>query len=289
MSVRTWTSLELLRWTAGYFREHGVSSPRLDAELLLAHALDMKRIDLYLEFERPVGAAGRDRFRELVRRRARDRVPVAYLTGVREFWSKSFGVTEDVLIPRPETETLVRVAAELTPSNVAEIGVGSGAVCGSLASELPDARFVAVDCSAAALRVARRNLESLGSADRVQLVRGDGLGALAGPFDLIVSNPPYVPTRELDKLAPEIQHEPRLALDGGPDGLELIRQLAEAAPRALAAGGRLVLEIGQDQAPRVAELLRGVGAGEIRAHEDLAGVERVVSARFERERARGEA
>ncbi len=280
-----WTPLALVRWTAGYFGEHGLASPRLDAEVLLAHVLGLRRIDLYLQFDRPVQADERARFRELVRLRAAKRVPVAYLTGVREFWSRSFEVGPAVLIPRPETETLVRAALELPASRVLEIGVGSGAVAAALALERPELSVVATDCSAAALAVARANLERLGVAERVQLrdgdVAADGLGAQGdGPFDVIVSNPPYIARGELADLEPELQHEPPLALDGGPDGLDVIRRILHAGPGLLAADGAILLEIGCGQAPAVASLMESAGARQVETRRDYAGIERVVAGRF---------
>lgn len=279
MSERVWTPLELLSWTTEFFREHGVEKARLDAELLLAHVLGVERIDLYVQFERPVAPALRARFRELVRSRATERVPVAYLTGVREFWSLPIQVTQDVLIPRPETELLVRTAAAHRPRRVAEIGVGSAAVVCALAYELPEAEFVAVDCSEAALEVARKNLEQQGLASRVELRCGDGATVLEPGFDVVVCNPPYVPSGELAGLAPELAHEPRIALDGGPDGLDFIRRLVVSAPE-LVGCGWLLLEIGHDQAERVTGLLNDAGAKEVTAHRDLAGIERVLQARF---------
>ena len=279
MSAPALTPLELVSRTAGYFERHGIDRPRLDAEVLLAHVLGLSRIDLYVHFERPVGAGERDRYRELVRSRARDRVPVAYLTGEQEFWSRPFLVTPEVLIPRPETELLVRCAADLAPRRVAEVGVGSGAVAGALACELPEAEIAAVDCCEAALAVAAENLERLGVADRITLLCGNCTEPLSGTFDLLVSNPPYVPTDALAGLQPEVRHEPRLALDGGPDGLDLVRRLAERAP-ALVPGGWLLLEIGCGQTAAVADLLRDAGACEVAVEKDLAGIERVMRARF---------
>jgi len=280
MSAEEWKLMELVRWTTDYFKQHDVPSPRLDAELLLAHVLDLKRIDLYLAFDQPVAAGDRARFRELVRRRAKERCPVAYLTGVREFWSMSFRVTPDVLIPRPETETLVRVAADLKPRRLVELGVGSGCVSAALARELPDAEIVAIDCSPAALDIARQNLASLGYGDRVRLVEASDLAGLDGPFDLVVSNPPYVQAGEIDGLAPELRHEPRVALDGGPDGLHAVRQLCAEAPALLERPGYLALEIGLGQAEAVEELLREAGATEVRTFPDLAGIPRVALGRF---------
>lgn len=280
MSAEEWKLMDLVRWTTDYFKQHDVPSPRLDAELLLAHVLDLERMDLYLAFDQPVAAADRARYRELVRRRAKERWPVAYLTGTREFWSMSFRVTPDVLIPRPETETLVRVAADLKPRRIVELGVGSGCVSAALARELPDAEIIAIDCSPAALEVARQNLEGLGLAERVTLVQATGLSELDGPFDLIVSNPPYVRAGDLDGLAPELRHEPRIALDGGPDGLHAVRRLCAEAPALLERPGYLALEIGVGQADAVTELVREAGATEVRTFPDLAGVPRVILARF---------
>ena len=280
MSTEDWKLMDLVRWTADYFKQHDVPSPRLDAELLLAHVLDLERMDLYLAFDQPVAAADRARYRELVRRRAKERWPVAYLTGAREFWSMTFRVTPDVLIPRPETETLVRVAADLKPRRLVELGVGSGCVSAALARELPDAEIVAIDCSPAALEVARQNLASLGYGERVRLVEANGLIGLDGPFDLIVSNPPYVQAGELDGLAPELRHEPRLALDGGPDGLHALRRLCAEAPALLERPGYLALEIGLGQADAVIELLREAGATEVSTFPDAAGIPRVVLGRF---------
>ena len=277
-----WTSLELVRWTADYFTRAGIPSARLDAELLLAHALGCRRLDLYLQFERPIEEAERARYRELIQRRGRERVPVAQLVGEREFWSRAFTVSADVLVPRPETEILVQATLEGPVDRVLDFGTGSGNVAAAIALERPACRVVAVDCSRKALGVAGRNLVRQGVHDRVGLVCAEGLAPVGGRFDAIVSNPPYVPTGELAGLAPELAHEPRVALDGGPDGLVVLRRLVEEAPSRLAPGGRLLLEVGAGQAPAVRELARAAGA-EVELHRDLAGIERVVVARFQGE------
>ena len=279
-SEECWTPLELVRWTADYFRTHALPSPRLDAELLLAHVLERTRLDLYLGFDRPVPAGPRARYRELVKRRAGERVPVAYLTGTREFWSLSFRVTPAVLIPRPETETLVRVALDLAAKRLVEVGTGSGCIATAIATERPDVQIVALDSSPEALALAGENLELHGLSSRVELRHATDLLGLAGEFDAIISNPPYIPTRELGELAPEVQCEPRTALDGGPDGLSLVRQLIQEAPERLARPGWLALEVGADQARSVERLLWERGASRVDIHEDLAGVERVVAAQF---------
>ncbi len=280
MSAEEWKLMDLVRWTTEFFKKHELASPRLDAELLLAHVLELSRMDLYLAFDQPVAAGDRTRYRELVRRRAKERCPVAYLTGVREFWSMEFTVTPDVLIPRPETETLVRVAVELAPRRIVELGIGSGCVSAALARELPDAEIVAIDCSREALEVARQNLTRLGFADRVRLIEASSLAGLPGPFDLVVSNPPYVRADELDGLAPELRHEPRVALDGGLDGLDAVRRLCLEAPLALGRPGSLALEIGFGQADAVEKLLREAGAEVVRTFPDLAGIPRVILGRF---------
>jgi len=282
VSGAEWTRMELVRWTADFFRQHGVPQARLDAELLLAHVLGGSRMDLYLAFDQPLGEAERTRYRELVRRRAKERVPVAYLTGRREFWSLPFRVTEDVLIPRPETETLVKAALDQKPRRILELGVGSGCISAALARELPDAELVAVDLSPRALELARENLAALALLDRVELVLGDGLRELelAGRFDLVVSNPPYVAKAELETLPPEVRHEPVLALDGGVDGLDVIRHLCAEAPARLERPGALALEVGAGQAAEVGELLRRSGAAEVETKNDLAGIPRVVLGRF---------
>jgi release factor glutamine methyltransferase len=280
VSAEEWKLMDLVRWTTEFFKKHDLASPRLDAELLLAHVLDLKRMDLYLAFDQPVAVRDRTRYRELVRRRAKERWPVAYLTGVREFWSMEFRVTPDVLIPRPETETLVRVALDLKPRRIVELGVGSGCVSAALARELPDAEIVALDCSPAALEVASQNLARLGFAERVALIEASSLVGLEGLFDLVVSNPPYVQSGDLDDLAPELRHEPRIALDGGPDGLDAVRRLCLEAPALLKRSGSLALEIGFGQAEAVEELLRASGAFGVESFPDLSGIPRVILGRF---------
>jgi len=280
--AQSWKPLDLVRWTTGYFAKHGIPTPRLDAEVLLAHVLDCTRLRLYTHFDQPIEQAERDRYRELIRRRAQDRVPVAYLTGEREFWSQRFRVSPHVLVPRSETETLVRavlshIAGE---GRVLEVGVGSGAGLAALALERPELRLVGTDISRPALDVAVANLEALGLKDRVELHCCGGLDPLDGDFTLIVSNPPYLTTRELADVAPELRHEPRIALDGGADGLDVIRSLVAGAAERLVRGGWLLLEIGAGQAQAVRDLLRAAGASRLETHPDLAGVERVVGGRF---------
>lgn len=276
------TVLELLRRTRDYFAKKGIESARLDAECLLAHALGVERIQLYVDFEKPVEEAEVSRFRELVRRRAAERVPVAQLTGRREFWSLPLAVTPDVLVPRPETETLVEVALALFPERDAElrvldVGTGSGAVALALARERPKARVTATDAAPAALEVARSNAASLGFEDRLRFEAGDLFEPVAGErFDLVVSNPPYL--AEGADVPPELAHEPRAALFAGPDGSEVLRRLARGVPEVLEPGGAAAFEVDPGQADRVAAWCRESGLDGVTVHHDLARRPRVVSA-----------
>jgi release factor glutamine methyltransferase len=281
---KDWTILELLRWTTDHFAARGIENPRLDAECLLAGALGVDRMRLYLDFDKPATAAERGVFRDLVKRRADQRVPVAQLTGRKEFWSLSLEVTEDVLVPRPDTETLVSAALGLLPANTGEkrvldVGTGSGAVALAIASERVDAHVTATDVSAAALAVAARNAQALGLADRIRLIEGSLFEPVQGArFDLVVSNPPYLAESERSTLAPELAHEPDMALFAGPDGLAVLRALIAGLPEVLAPGGGFAVELAPAQAEPVAQWCRDVGLREIRVHRDLARRARVVSA-----------
>jgi release factor glutamine methyltransferase len=277
-----WTTLELVRFTTAYFSERGVASARLDAEVLLAHVLGCRRLDLYVQFDRPADPDERARYRALIRRRTDERVPVAYLIGEREFWSQRLRVTPDVLIPRPETEVLVRAVLDRLPAGprrVADVGTGSGAIAAALALERPDLEIVAIDVSEAALAVAEENFRALGVHGRVAVCHAPLLETAPTPFDAIVSNPPYIPTATLAGLAPELHHEPRMALDGGADGLGVLRALAASACRSLRPSGLIAFEVGAGQAATVSGLLAAAGAVDHETVRDLAGVERVVCAR----------
>lgn len=285
----TWRILDVLTWTRQFFESRGVESARLDAEVLLAHVLGLKRIMLYARYDQPLTPEERDRYRALVRRRAQHE-PVAYLVGEREFWSLTLEVRPGVLIPRPDSELLVQVAMDLIakdePARVADVGTGSGALALAIARERPRVEVWATDVSDAALEVAARNAERLELADRVRVVHSDllsGLAADAGPFDVVVANLPYIPTEQLAALMPDVRdHEPTEALDGGPDGLALVRRLIAEAPARLAGGGALLLEAGSAEIPQVAAALREAGYTEVATHDDLAGRPRVAVGRWAR-------
>jgi release factor glutamine methyltransferase len=277
------TALAYLELAAKFFAARGVESARLDAELLLALVLATDRVGVYLRFDRPLERAEVDAYRELIRRRAEGE-PVAHLTGRREFWSRSFVVSADVLVPRPETELVVERALTLAGGReralrVLDLGTGSGAVAVALALELPNAAITAVDVSPAAVAIAERNAAAHGVAGRVRVVVSDWTAALAPDacFDLVVSNPPYVPSTAIDALAPEVRREPRVALDGGVDGLDAYRRIVVEAARLLAPGGALVCEVGAGQASAVGGLFGAAGFAGVGAFADLAGIERVVA------------
>lgn len=275
----------------------GIETARLDVECLLAHVLASTRWQVILEPRRRLGQVEFGRYLALLLRRER-REPLAYVLGTREFWSLPLAVSSGVLIPRPETETLVEASLPILrralpqppapspqPPVILDLCTGTGAVAVALARELPAARIIATDISRRAIRVARANAERHGVADRVTFLRGDLWRALDGHapadgVDLIVSNPPYIPSGTLATLMPEVQWEPRRALDGGRDGLQFYREIIAAAPQHLRPGGCLLLEIGADQAAAVRGLLATTTAFEVpRVFQDLAGRDRVVVAR----------
>lgn len=262
MSTRTvWTIGALLQWTTDFFIRRQVDEPRLSAELLLAHALRCTRMQLYTQFETEPPEPQLQPFRDLVKKRG-DHVPVAYLVGKAWFYSLEFTVTPDVLIPRPDTETLVEniiMRVRQTPgwetANILDLCTGSGCIAITLAKHLPNAHIVASDISEKALAVAAENAKMLGVADRIQFLHGDLFApvlALAPPlrFHVVASNPPYIAADAMTGLAPQVRdHEPRLALDGGPDGLEIVRKIIAGASPCLIPGGLLAVEIAYDQAP----------------------------------------
>jgi release factor glutamine methyltransferase len=278
-----WTIEAVLRWAAGDFRGRGIESARLDAELLLAHALSTTRIQLIVDGQRPLAPEELARFRELVRRR-RTFEPVAYLLGRREFYGRVFRVDARVLVPRPDTETLVDVALARTrrvsmSMRALDLCTGSGCVAVTLARERPTSTIFAADLSPGALAVARDNALRLG-AYNVAFREGDAFGAIASShgFDLVTANAPYVPEGDIPGLPPDVRdHEPRLALDGGRDGLRLISRIVARAPTHLRPDGVLAVEVGAGQAPSVRTFFEAAGFEGIEARRDYGGIERVVS------------
>lgn len=274
----------MVQWMAADFVERDIPSPRLDAELLVAHSLGHDRVGLYLDLERPLNGDELTAIRGLVKRR-RSHEPVAYILGKREFVGRPFDVDPAVLIPRPDTETLIERALSLLPkeepARLADLCTGSGCIAITLAAERPECEVDASDLSAEALVVAERNRARHGVEARVQLRQGDLWDALPAEasYDLIASNPPYVTESEWAGLSPDVRaHEPRIALVGGADGLDFYRRLAEHAADRLVRGGHLLLEVGQGQAPAVEEMLHAAGLAGVRSHDDLGGIARVVEA-----------
>lgn len=272
------TVLETLTAATGYLEKRGVESPRLNAEHLLAHVLGKKRLDLYMEFDRPLSEAERAPLRDLIRDRGTGK-PLQHLLGTAEFFGRSFLSDARALIPRPETEQLIELLLARSPfSRALDVGTGTGAIALTLALERPDAALVAVDISPEALSLARENATRHDLTTKVTFHEADLLPAGEPPFPLIVANLPYIATADLATLQREVQHDPATALDGGPDGLIFIERLIQSAPAHLTPGGTVALEIGHDQASRVADLFRTHNYRDIVVNTDYQGVERFVFA-----------
>lgn len=282
-TTETWRIRELIEWTTEYFRKRGSESPRLEAEILLGHVLNYPRVKLYTQHDEEVGPEARERFRELVKRRGKG-TPTAYLLGRKEFYSLELRVSPAVLIPRPDSEYAVveflSATRGLERVRAADVGTGSGCLAIAAAKWHPGATFVATDLSAEAIAVAEANAREHGVADRIEFRTGDLLEPAAGEtFDAIVSNPPYIPSADVEGLEPDVRdHEPRLALDGGPDGLSVTRRLLESARGALRPGGTLVLEIGHDQEEAARALFAGSDWDLAATVRDLGGRPRVLRA-----------
>ena len=275
------TVLELLNLGSGYLEQQGCPTPRLDAEVLLCHVLNMDRVQLYVNFDRPLEVSEIDQYRYLLGWRGR-RVPVSYLLGKREFYSKEFKVTRDVLIPRPETEILVEQAIKLVQPfimpRVIDLGTGSGVIAVSLALQISEIQVLAADISSQALAVAQENATLLGVEEKITFLQSDLFQKIPNDkYHLICSNPPYIPTKDLSTLEPEVRLEPKIALDGGIDGLDFYRRIIAQAPEYLISGGHLVLEIGWDQGAKVIELGRTAGFVNCQIIPDYAGKDRVVT------------
>ena len=272
--MATWTTLAVLDWTTNRFNEAGIASARLEAQLLLAHVLKCSRTQLYMNFDKPLGEDELAAYRALIKRRLAGE-PVAYLMGEQEFWGLPFYVDPAVLVPRPDTETVIEVVRSLRTDRSAacrilDLCTGSGAIAVSLAKELPAARVIATEISDAAVAIARRNAERNGVADRVDIRQGDLWEPVAGEqFDLIASNPPYIASAVIETLQAEVKREPRLALDGGPDGMAFYDRICAAARIHLEPGGALVVEHGFDQADAVRERFTAAGFERITLVHDL--------------------
>ncbi len=287
-----WTVRRLLEWTGGFFTRKEVDGPRLSAELLLAHVLNVPRIKLYTDYERVLQEKDLTTFRALVQR-ASEQEPIAYLTGKAYFFNLEFEVGPGVLIPRPDTETLVENVLQLarnTPGfeapRVLDLCTGSGCIAAAIAHRLKNATVTAIDQSETAVAIAKRNVERIGVAERVSVAQGDLYEPLSrmvdvAPFNLIVSNPPYIPTNQMEQLDRNVRdYEPPEALDGGIDGLVLHRRILENAADRLLPSGRIYLEIGFDQGPASREAAsRYADLDDVRILKDYAGHDRVLTAR----------
>lgn len=290
MSQSAWTILKLIRWADERFKKEGLSTPRLDAEVLLSESLGMDRVGLYTHFDQPLKLEELARFKKLIKRRLA-REPLAYIVGKREFWSLPFIVTPDVLIPRPETEILVAEALGVLSKmklpdggfRILEVGTGSGAISIALAKELPLASLVATDISEKALSVALENAVKNRVRGQIQFLQGNLFSPLKNEsiFDLILSNPPYVPRSHLISLMPEVRdYEPRVALDGGKDGLTFFLRALPQAGEFLKSGGWFLTEIGAGQEQDVRKIAEKNPHFDSCAFiPDLAGIQRVFKVR----------
>lgn len=282
MAEQIWTVGSILKWTEQYFREHGVESPRLDAEVLLSFVLKKERIYLYVHFDEPLVKEELAKYREMVKKRVA-RMPVAYIIGKRDFMGYEFKVSPAVLVPRPETEILVQTVLENLPEGknlVADIGTGSGAIAIALALENADLSVRAVDISSEALAVAQENSRTLAVSERVEFILGDLLAPLQGNrYRALISNPPYIPQADMEILPPEVkEYEPERALFGGIDGLDIYRRLTAGSGELLEPGGFLAVEVGINEAVPVAELAKNAGFCRTQIIKDYAGIDRVVVA-----------
>ncbi|MGB5159362.1 peptide chain release factor N(5)-glutamine methyltransferase [Desulfobacterium sp. N47] len=285
-----WTIIKILQWTTSYFKTNGIDSPRSTAEILLAHTLGFKRIDLYLRHDQPLNVGERNLFKSLIRRRI-SKEPVAYIVGSKEFWSLELVVSKDVLIPRPETECLVEEALLVldkdkvsAPKRILELGTGSGAIILAMATQNPDQQYFASDISINALAVALNNARHLGLDEKIDLFCGSWVSPLKennNLFDIIISNPPYIRRGDIKTLQPEINRfEPINALDGGEDGLACIKHIIKNAHKFLNKSGTLLLEIGYDQKKAVDEIIKETGRyAQASFRKDYSGFDRVVCAK----------
>ena len=292
------TIRDILNWAAEYLKSLNIPSDRLDSEVLLSFVLNKDRTYLYANSEKPILPEEHKKFKELIERRGR-REPLSYITGEKEFWSLKFKVSRDTLIPRPETEILVQTELDIIRSqwsvvsgqlNILDIGTGSGNIAVSIAKESPESHVFTVDKSDSALSVAKENAEIHGVAERITFLKGDLYDLRlenskfqipnSKLYDIIVSNPPYIPTGDIEGLMPEVRDwEPRWALDGGKDGLEIIQKIIKDAPLFLKSKGFLAMEIGFGQSEEVSRIISETDKFDnIKTIKDLSGIERVVTA-----------
>ena len=279
-----WTVREVLNWTRGYFEEAGIVQPRLEAEILLAHALDVERLNLYVSPDQPLTVDERSRYRTAVKKR-RDGTPLQHLIGEVQFFGLRFRVSRDALVPRPETEELLDHILKLVPRDrdiaCLDLGTGTGVIAVCLARYFPRAAVTAIDVSQSALDLAGGNAALNGVEDRVTFIQSDWFERISGRYDLIASNPPYVDEEELDGLPVGVrEHEPREALNGGPGGLREIARIIEGLPDHMNSDGLLFLEIGCGQDVAVSEMLENGGFVDVRTEYDLAGKKRYAVARW---------
>lgn len=283
MDSKTWTILKTLQWTVDYFVSHQIENPRLEAEILLSKVLGLTRVQLYTRFDQPLQDEELKNYKAFIQRRIK-REPLAYIVGSKEFYSRDFRVTPDVLIPRPETEMLIDEAISFAKDRetlqMVDLGTGSGCIAITLALEIPNSLVWAIDSSEKALEVTKKNVEKYQLQERVRMIHADILKEEwfkeISPFDLIVSNPPYISSDEIEKLAPEIQFEPRTALDGGKEGFDYYQTMIPSSFLHLKKGGIALFEIGFDQEKKIRELLEKTGNDNFEIKLDLAGHPRVV-------------
>jgi len=284
--MNSWTIIKLLSWAESYFNKHCIDSPRLTSELLLAHCLDINRLNLYLQYDRPLDKTELSGFKGLIKKRIQNQ-PVAYIIGEKGFFESDFLVTRDVLIPRPDTEIIVEQAIEILRKDsnhnhkrkILELGTGSGAIIISLAKEISYNSYFASDFSIAAIDIAKKNAERIAN-NKISFFCSNWFSAIksTAQFDLILSNPPYVPSKDIAKLQPEIRKfEPMMALDGGDDGLDSYRTILQNAHSHLVPGGIILLEIGFDQKDGVINIVNKFAQYQsVEFIKDLAGHNRVV-------------
>lgn len=278
-----WTIREVLNWTRGYFEDAGIVQPRLEAEILLAHALDVDRLHLYLAPDKPLSSGERSRYRDVVKER-QSGTPLQHVIGEVSFYGLRFRVDREALIPRAETEELLDQVIKRAPRDQAirclDLGTGTGVIAVCMARYLPLAQVTAVDISSAALQMARENATLNEVEDRIEFIESDWFSHVEGTFDFIASNPPYVRSDELAGLPKEVrEHEPPIALDGGADGLEKIRSIVAQLRIYLKPNGIVLMEIGHDQGPRAMNILENIELVDVSVESDMAGKDRFVVGR----------